>query len=107
MDEDKRVDTTRGDHPGADHRLAEGRGRGEYAVVVLLDCRDGSGLDVVQRAEELHVETLARVPLVLQLHFGARRSEQLDRFIEAAARQADMARVQFGTRDDARLAIGR
>ena len=106
MNQDKRVDTTGGDHPGTDHRLAEGRGGGEYAVVVLLDCRDGSGLDVVQRAEELHFETLTRVPLVLQLHFGTRRSEQLGHFIKAAARQADMAHVQFGARDNARFAVG-
>ena len=69
--EDKRVHAPLRDHAGADDRLAEGCGGGEHAVVVRLDRRNGGGLEVVQRAEERHIETFTGVTLILEPDLGA------------------------------------
>jgi hypothetical protein len=104
MDENERVDATRGDHARADDGLAERRRSGQHAVVVGLNRGDGGGLYVMQGAQKFQVEWPTCIAFVFELRRGSVQLEQLNGFIEAATRQANMVRMKLGARDDARLA---
>ena len=106
MYEDERVHAPLRDQPRGDHRLAK-RGRGgQHASVVRQDCAGRRLLLGSQLTLKGHLERAAGVALVANGRANAEVAQRLANLVEASSRQADVMRVIFSARDDARLGVG-
>ena len=81
-----------------DNRLAEGRCRGEHAVVVGDKSIESLRLWLPQFALEGHIrrQCHAAFAMIVQIDSGAVAFDEIDHLVEATSRQSDMSCMKLG-----------
>lgn len=98
MNENQRVAGSMRDECGRDNRLAKGGRGGEHAVVVGNKSVKSPGLRPSQFALERNASRQRRSITAMIVQNGGRpvTLDELDSFVEAAARQSNMSRMKLG-----------
>ena len=106
MNENQCVAGAMCDECGCDNRLAKGRRGCEHAAVVGNESIESPGLWPSQSALERDAGRQRRSIIAMIVQNGDRpvTLNEFDSFVEAAARQSNMSRMELGARDDPRLA---
>ena len=107
MNQDQGVHASLTDEPGGDHRLAKRRRGGKHSGVVRQHRRCRDLLLTAQLAVKRHVDGSTCVALVTNGRAHSQVLQRLAEVVEAAARKANVLRMIFAARDDARLVPGR
>lgn len=103
----KRIYAALSDEPSGHDCLAKRRRRSEHPVVMSEHRFRGGQLLDAKVTSEYRLQSLSGVPFVANGDTDSQVGQRVLDFLETSARDADVVRVVFGTRDHARLVVGR